>query len=306
GTIQNSQCTVNAGSTTVSPSGNTLTLNLPVTFAAGYAGAKTTYRWAGDAGGSNSGWQPRGAWTVLAGSGTPSTVSVSPSSGTGNTQTFALQYSDTAGATTLSSVYVWFVATGTQVNSCVVQYARAANTLYLMNDAANGWSSATPGVAGTIQNSQCTINAGSTTVSPSGNSMTLNLPVTFAAGYAGSSLTLYMWAGDAGGSNSGWQPRGAWTVPAGSRTPSTVSVSPSSGTGNTQTFALQYSDTAGATSLSSVYGWFVATGTQVSSCVVQYARASNTLYLLNDAANGWSSATPGVAGTIQNSQCTIN
>ena len=56
-----------------------------------------------DVSGSNSGWQPFGSWTVALTSGTPSSVSVSPSSGSGASQTFTLQYSDTAGAANLQT-----------------------------------------------------------------------------------------------------------------------------------------------------------------------------------------------------------
>jgi len=44
--------------------GTTLTLNLPMTFQAGYAGAKNIYLYAADASGANSGWQQLGTLTV--------------------------------------------------------------------------------------------------------------------------------------------------------------------------------------------------------------------------------------------------
>jgi hypothetical protein len=63
--------------------GTNLTLNLPVTFAAGYAGAKTTYLYAAGSSAS-SGWQTMGSWTVAATSAAPTTVSVRPSSVSGS------------------------------------------------------------------------------------------------------------------------------------------------------------------------------------------------------------------------------
>jgi hypothetical protein len=60
----NSQCSVNVAMTTVMASGNTLTLNLAVTFRPAYAGAKNTYMYAADISGSDSGWQQLGTWTV--------------------------------------------------------------------------------------------------------------------------------------------------------------------------------------------------------------------------------------------------
>ena len=73
--------------------------------------------------------------------------SVTPASGAGGTQTFALQYSDTAGASNFSTVWVWFNASfGTSsANSCMVYYDRGAGTLYLINDAGTAWLPGTPG-----------------------------------------------------------------------------------------------------------------------------------------------------------------
>ena len=69
--------------------GNTLTLNVTVTFQPAFSGAKNIYLYAVDVSGSNSGWQQRGAWTVTEPAGTPSAVSVTPSSGSGASQSFA-------------------------------------------------------------------------------------------------------------------------------------------------------------------------------------------------------------------------
>jgi hypothetical protein len=153
------------------------------------------------AGGSiaNSGWQTMGTWAAPAASGPPTTVSVTPGTGSGLQQTFALQYVDPLGATDLSTVWVWINASfdpATPSNTCLLEYARAVNQLYLYNDAGTGWlSPATVGAAGTLSNSQCSINLTDATVVASGTNLTLSLPVTFkAAVYAGAKNT-YMYAG---------------------------------------------------------------------------------------------------------------
>jgi len=308
GTLSNSQCSITAGAATVTTSGTNLTLNLPVTFTAAYAGAKTTYMYAAGSSAA-SGWQPMGSWTVPATSAPPTTVSVTPSGGSGLQQTFALQYADPLGATDLTSVWVWITGNFNSVSvadTCLVNYARVANQLFLYNDAGTSGSFATPGVAGTLSNSQCSINAGAATVTTSGTNLTLDLPVTFTAAYAGAKTT-FMYAA---GSNaaSGWQMMGNWTVPATS-TPATVSVTPDSGSGLQETFALQYADPLGATDLTSVWVWITGNFNSVSvanTCLVNYARAANQLFLYNDAGTSGSFVTPGVAGTLSNSQCSIN
>jgi len=47
----------------VTLSGNALTLNVALTFQAGFTGAKNVYLHAVDEAGSNSGWQQLGTWT---------------------------------------------------------------------------------------------------------------------------------------------------------------------------------------------------------------------------------------------------
>jgi hypothetical protein len=62
-------------------SGNTLTLNLAIGFTPAYDGTKTVYGYAQDVGGTNSGWQSLGTWTVSVINQAPQAVSVTPSSG---------------------------------------------------------------------------------------------------------------------------------------------------------------------------------------------------------------------------------
>ena len=248
-----------------------------------------------------------GGTVVITGAGTPTVVSVTPNSGSGASQTFALQYSDTAGAANLQAAYVWFSANlTTPTSSCMLYYQPSTNQLNLLNNAATAWQAATPGASTTLQNSQCSVNMAATTVTLNGNTLTLNLAMTFQTGYAGAK-NVYMFAMDLSGSNSGWQQEGTWTVPSGSGTPAVVAVTPTSGSGDSQTFQLQYSDTAGAANLQAAYVWFNANlTTTTSSCMLYYQPSTNQLNLLNNAATAWQAATPGASTTLQNSQCSVN
>ncbi len=334
GTLQNSQCAISLGGTTVSTSGNTLTLNAAVTFKA-YAGAKNVYMYASANGGTNSGWQARGTWTAVAGTGgsggggggggtsgpgTPTADSVTPATGSGNSQSFALQYSDTGGATDLAQAWVWINATmgSSAASSCLAYYTAATNVLNLLNDAGTAYTSAAIGTGTTLQNSQCAVNLATSTAVASGNSLTLNLAVSFKT-YSGAK-NVYLYASTKGGANSGWQSRGTWTAVAGSSgggggggtsgpgTPTSDSVAPATGSGNSQSFALQYSDTGGAADLAQAWVWINATfaSSAGNSCLAYYTRAANTLNLLNDGGTGYTSAAVGATGTLQNSQCSID
>ena len=308
-TLQNTQCSLNVAAMTVSLSGNTLTLNLPITFLPAYAGGKNVYLYAADVSGANSGWQQRGTWTVPAVSGTPAAVSVAPSSGSGASQSFALQYSDTAGAANLQTVWVYFSSTlaNPASNSCLLYYNVAANLINLAQNSGTTWVSATPGASTTLQNTQCSLNVAAMTLSLSGNTLTLNLPITFLPAYVGGK-NIYLYAADVSGANSGWQQRGTWTVPAASGTPAAVSVAPSSGSGASQSFALQYSDTAGAANLQTVWAYFSSTlaNPASNSCLLYYNVAANLINLAQNSGTAWVSATPGAATTLQNSQCSLN
>ena len=82
-----------------------------------------------------------------------------------------------------------------------------------------------------------------------------------------------------------------------------VSVLPSSGSGSAQTFTLAYSDSRGASNLISEWVWFSG-GT--ATCMVYHERATNRVYLLNDAGTAWTSKMLGSASILQGSSCAIN
>jgi hypothetical protein len=99
------------------------------------------------------------------------------------------------------------------------------NTLYLHNDGDTVSTPATLGTAGSLSNSQCSLNVGASTVSGSGNNLTLNVVLTFTPAFAGTK-SVYMAAINSSNVFSGWAAKGTWTAPP--LTPVSVVVSPSS------------------------------------------------------------------------------
>jgi hypothetical protein len=140
--------------------------------------------------------------------------SVTPSSGSGATQTFAFRYSHSYGAAELRDVHVNFKESlnSTATNTCPVYYDRSANTLFLATDGLSDWRSATLGTAETLQNSQCAIAVGSSSVTLAGNTLTLYLAMRFKPAFAGRKH-IYMYAFAGTPASSGWEERGEWTVP---------------------------------------------------------------------------------------------
>lgn len=325
-TLRNSQCSVSLASSGWSMSGTEATLSLAMSFEPAYAGAKNVYMYAADAGGVNTGWSDLGDWGVPASSSGPpppaapsigvSAVAATPDSGSGSTQTFSLAYASTAGASDLSTTWVWFNATfsNNSAGSCLLYYDRYASRLYLLNDAGDAWMPGSVSAAGTLQNSQCSVALGSSAVSSSGTTLTLSLAMTFKNAYAGHK-NVYLYANNAAGTASGWHDRGDW-IASGTGTPppaetavvSAVRASPDQGLGSSQVFALQYADSFGATDLSKSWVWFtpIFSSDSSGSCLIYHQRATGQVFLLNDAGTAFLSGALGTGQVLGNSQCSIS
>ncbi len=412
GTTQNSQCMLDAGASSVTMSGNNLTLNLALSFKAGFAGGKNIYMEVRNAT-LDSGWSKQGSWTVTASSpspdfslgmtpgtqsvgaggstaytvtvtgsngfsgsvgfgvsglpsgvtgsfnptsvtgagsttltintiagaptggftamvtgtsgslshntsasltitgssgGPPTAVSVTPNSGSGSSQTFAFAFSDPNGEADIVSMQMDINATLAATGACYFYYSRGANAIYLATDAGAWPAPLTIGVAGTTQNSQCSLDAGASSVLTSGASLTLNLALSFKAGFVGAK-NIYMEVQN-GTQDSGWVQRGSWTTTAGGTgtpsPPSAVSVTPSSGSGMSRAFTFAYSDLNGAADIVSAQMDVSATLAAKGACYLYYAAGSNAIYLATDAGAWPAPLTVGVAGTTQNSQCSLD
>jgi uncharacterized membrane protein len=307
GTLQNSQCSLNAGASSVSLSGDILTVNLALSFTASFAGSKNIYAYIQDAT-VGSGWVTEGAWTVPGSSG-PTPVSVTPSGGSGAAQTFSFTYSDPAGASDIAGGQIVINSTLNGVNACYLGLQGVGGGtfyVYLANNSGSFTSSRLIGGAGTLQNSQCSLNAGASSVSLSGNTLTVNLALTFTASFAGTQ-NIYAYGQNATVGSS-WVTEGTWTVP-GSSGPTPVSVTPSNGSGSAQIFSFTYSDPAGASDIAGGQIVINSTLTGLNACYLGLQRAGNGnfyVYLANNNAAFTSSQPLGSTGTMQNSQCSLN
>jgi hypothetical protein len=199
----------------VTGTGNSLKVTVSLAFKSGFGGPKTIYLYGLGLGGQNSGWQSRGAWTVPTGAAMVTADSVSPASGSGTSVSLTATYSSTAGYTNLNWGLMRVLNSGSSgAGECYVGYQRGSNAFYLANDAANGWvpTSLLAGSGGSIQNSQCVLNGSGSTVTGTGNSLKVTVSLAFKSGFGGPK-TIYLYGLSLGGQNSGWQSRGAWTVP---------------------------------------------------------------------------------------------
>jgi hypothetical protein len=147
-------------------------------------------------------------WTfTTADTSAPITVQVSPNSGSGTSVTFALSVTDIGGYANVTQSDLFIGPSIGAANSCYFEFDRP-NGIYLRNDANTSWSVATVGTATVLQNSQCSINASQVTVSGSGNTITVNVPVTFLINQ-NTAWNLYGFAADST-RTTGWQNSGTW------------------------------------------------------------------------------------------------
>ncbi|SPF36384.1 exported hypothetical protein [Candidatus Sulfopaludibacter sp. SbA4] len=188
GSVGNSQCTVALGGSSATGSGSTLTLVLNLSFAASFVGNKVVYTAARDLAGNNSGWQTMGMHAVTPLPATfPNAVSMSPAWGNSLTQTIAFTYQDQSSAANLQTVWALINTAIDGRAACYVAYYRPGNQLYLYPDNGDGTQATSMVLTGsnTTGNSQCTISAQGASAQTSGNTLTLTLPITFKASFAG-------------------------------------------------------------------------------------------------------------------------
>ncbi|MBV9300525.1 MAG: VCBS repeat-containing protein, partial [Acidobacteriaceae bacterium] len=186
-TESGSGCTLGKPTITYTDStGVDLQITLPVTFSSMNAIPIYTYvQW----GQYVANGLYRGTWNDSA----PQLISESSSSGQGSSWLFTLNYSDPEGATNFNDTRVLLNTSMSEASACEVIYYLASNQFYLANDAGTGLQGppVSPGGSGTISNSQCTLSGSASSVSTSGNNLTMVVSLTFSGSFAGQK-TVYM------------------------------------------------------------------------------------------------------------------
>jgi len=218
-TLQNSQCTINGTGSSVSASGNTLTLTLAVTFSSGFSGNKVVYT-AARSSIQNSGWQPMATWNVPGSAPTgPAVGGMTPARSATTGQTYTFTFTDTNGYADFAVVDILINNSLDGIAACYVAFAPTGATsgeLYLVDNAGDGGYAIGSPIAlpssSTLSNSQCTISASGSSVTASGNTLTLNLAIAFSSGFAGNQV-FYLAARNNSTGNSGWQAVGSVIVP---------------------------------------------------------------------------------------------
>src|ERR1700704_859498 len=130
-------------------------------------------------------------------------------------------------------------------NACFLQYFPASNSVLLVADAGSGTAgSAVIGSNATLNNTQCTFNAAGSSVTASGNNLTVSLALVFKPPFNGLQ-NIYMGVVNNPVTNffSGWQRKGTFNAQA--AVPNSVSVASNPTASSFPQFSFVYTDPSG-------------------------------------------------------------
>jgi hypothetical protein len=214
--IENSYCKLYCRETTVIRSGDALTVNWRIEFKSTMAG-KSCYAWQyiKDDYGLTDGWDQMGIFKIP--DYAPTNVSLTPNNvnvlvGTRTTLTSVAL--DPNGYADLGMVYLLInTAINSGKNAPYVVYDANTNLLYVRKDDNSGAVGGyTPGSDNIIENSYCKLYCKETTVSASGNILTINWRIEFKPTMAGKNCYGWQYAKDDYGLTDGWDRLAAVTV----------------------------------------------------------------------------------------------
>lgn len=214
-TVANNQCTISGTGSSATTDGNTLTLVLNITFHNAFAGNRVVYLAARNLAGENSGWSTMGFHAVPGLPVTyPNPISMTPAAGSTATATLAFDYEDASDANNLQTVWALVNTALDARQACYIAYYVPGNLLLLFPDNGDGAAVTVMPLAGagTLENSQCKVEALGSSAVKSGARLTLNLKTTLKTGFAGNKA-VWMALQTLTAITSSWKVNGAWLVP---------------------------------------------------------------------------------------------
>ncbi|MFB3918530.1 MAG: SpvB/TcaC N-terminal domain-containing protein [Candidatus Velamenicoccus archaeovorus] len=129
-----------------------------------------------------------------------------------NYVTFSVAYSDSDGWKDIKMAYIHVNVSTNKKNSFEAYYNRAANKLYLRNDANTSWGTGcAPGTARVLENSYVRMDCSQTSISGSGKKMMVRWVVSFKETFLGPK-NIYLYVQDSRGLKAGWTKKGVCTI----------------------------------------------------------------------------------------------
>jgi hypothetical protein len=211
--IENSYVKLNCASSTATGLGSTMTVNWSVTFKAPFTGTKNLYLYVKDDSNYYQGYLNKGTRIIT--NQPPATGVVTPAAGTGlpdQAVTFCATYTDPDTWLNVQSAYLLMNTATSGANCLYAYYNQNANKLYLRNDGNTGWLGGySPASANSIENSYVKLDCSKTTVSGSGNALTVNWNITFKTTFAGLKIS-YLYVSDDANTTNGWANKGDFCI----------------------------------------------------------------------------------------------
>ena len=182
--LENEFCILDPRTSSIQGFGSRLTVTLALAFKQDFEGAKTIYARVEDASKNRSERQMVGTWTVGATTKVPpAAVSVTPWTGGGNRETFAIVASDPNGAEDLSTLFLSFRSVD-EFEFCNVSWWYFQDQFTLSSRGTR--SDQVPLENGSILETEvCSLDLGGASVSTAGSALQMTLPITFKSGFEG-------------------------------------------------------------------------------------------------------------------------
>ncbi len=297
------------------------TATLNVKFLRPFNGPHAIFLLTQGADGSSSGWARAGTYTVqstdpgpIVKTGEPLIVSTSPVTGTGAGITATGVFGQTSGSGGHYLGYILLLPTPNIQNfnaagTCLIEYNRLSNGIRLIDNAGTGWLGGIEGIqaglAGNVlSNASCTVNVAQAVIDIANEQMKVTVPVTYASGF-GPMIGLFTQALDVNGRWTDMRQIGSLVSTIANQPTPGPNVSVAQPSAN----QFQVTATAGSSALAQVH---LRISTQILNapfCHVVWLPPENTIALINDAGTalvGAGFVALGSAGTLANSQCTVN
>ncbi len=212
--ISNGRGQLNCAATQVENIASGIRVRWNVSAAPGWAGSPhRIYGFARDLMGLTVGWKSLGTWTI---SVPPQNLSLSPAngvSGAGDDYAVTSAHSDLKGAENIRYVLLHAGNPQSPPDALRGYYNAQQNKLYLLDDAGTSYLGGfAPGSQNVISNAQGSLDCASTSVSMSGDTLTVNWSLKPTKQWAFTSHDLWLYAIDLSGARTGWQKMGSWQI----------------------------------------------------------------------------------------------
>jgi hypothetical protein len=214
--LETSRARLDVGASSVSTSGNEMTVTWSIQFKSPMVGAKHLYLRATDKSNNRTGWEAVGSWGVGTNGSPPCVGAITPANGSSNAGAQVIlqsDFSDLDGWQDLKMAYILIgPLPSSNSDSVYVAYNQDVNKISLRNDTNTGWLGGyPPGTNATIENGNVFVDVQDCSVTHTAQGLTVRWALRFKSGFAGTHNS-YGGASDDKGYVATWQRKGYWIV----------------------------------------------------------------------------------------------